>query len=110
MHVLNKKKNQTSKRVNPQCLVLSRTRELAQKVIRELSNLILTRAPRLCNFVEWRGFKVVYKSKNVPLLSRCCHLFLTQMRLLVSLYLFSRMIQNVQNCRDIILVSLNSHR
>ncbi|XP_074370613.1 AP-1 complex subunit sigma-1-like isoform X1 [Apium graveolens] len=31
------------------------------KVIRELSSLILTRAPRLCNFVEWRGFKVVYK-------------------------------------------------
>ncbi|KAJ4800046.1 AP-1 complex subunit sigma-2 [Rhynchospora pubera] len=33
------------------------------KVIRELSGLILTRAPKLCNFVEWRGFKVVYRSK-----------------------------------------------
>ncbi|GLT74535.1 hypothetical protein SLA2020_463240 [Shorea laevis] len=31
------------------------------KVIRELSGIILTRAPKLCNFVEWRGFKVVYK-------------------------------------------------
>ncbi|KAI8550859.1 hypothetical protein RHMOL_Rhmol06G0140100 [Rhododendron molle] len=31
------------------------------KVIRELSGLILTRGPKLCNFVEWRGFKVVYK-------------------------------------------------
>lgn len=32
MHVLNKKKNKTCKRVNPQCLVLSPTRELAQQV------------------------------------------------------------------------------
>ncbi|KAK2973280.1 hypothetical protein RJ640_015681 [Escallonia rubra] len=31
------------------------------KVIRELSGLILSRGPKLCNFVEWRGFKVVYK-------------------------------------------------
>ncbi|KAI3692265.1 hypothetical protein L6452_32079 [Arctium lappa] len=31
------------------------------KVIRELSGMILTRGPKLSNFVEWRGFKVVYK-------------------------------------------------
>ncbi|XP_071698505.1 AP-1 complex subunit sigma-2-like [Rutidosis leptorrhynchoides] len=31
------------------------------KVIRELSGVILTRGPKLCNFVEWKGFKVVYK-------------------------------------------------
>ncbi|KAI3707281.1 hypothetical protein L6452_25665 [Arctium lappa] len=31
------------------------------KVIRELSGMILTRGPKLCNFVEWRGFTVVYK-------------------------------------------------
>ncbi|XP_028052770.1 AP-1 complex subunit sigma-1-like isoform X1 [Camellia sinensis] len=31
------------------------------EVLRELSGLILTRGPKLCNFVEWRGFKVVYK-------------------------------------------------
>ncbi|GER49109.1 AP-1 complex subunit sigma-1 [Striga asiatica] len=31
------------------------------KVIRELSGMILTRGPKLCNFVEWRGYKVVYK-------------------------------------------------
>ncbi|PON75180.1 Adaptor protein complex, sigma subunit [Parasponia andersonii] len=31
------------------------------KVIRELSGVILTRGPKLCNFVEWRGYKVVYK-------------------------------------------------
>ncbi|KAK3003703.1 hypothetical protein RJ639_018258, partial [Escallonia herrerae] len=30
-------------------------------VLRELSGLILTRGPKLCTFVEWRGFKVVYK-------------------------------------------------
>lgn len=35
------------------------------KVVRELSGLILTRTPKLCNFVEWRGYKVVYK--------RYCH-------------------------------------
>ncbi|KAJ8772506.1 hypothetical protein K2173_027683 [Erythroxylum novogranatense] len=31
------------------------------KVIRELSAIILNRGPRLCNFVEWKGFKVVYR-------------------------------------------------
>ncbi|KAG4205544.1 hypothetical protein ERO13_A04G110600v2 [Gossypium hirsutum] len=31
------------------------------KVLRELSGVTLTRGPRLCNFVEWRGLKVVYK-------------------------------------------------
>lgn len=31
------------------------------KVIRELSGIILTRGPKLCNFVEWRGLRVVYK-------------------------------------------------
>ncbi|RVX10558.1 AP-1 complex subunit sigma-2 [Vitis vinifera] len=32
-----------------------------REVIRELSGVILTRGPKLCNFVEWRGYKVVYK-------------------------------------------------
>lgn len=32
MHVLNKRENKTPKRVNPRCLVLSPTRELAQQV------------------------------------------------------------------------------
>ncbi|KAI9082220.1 hypothetical protein K1719_035749 [Acacia pycnantha] len=31
------------------------------KVIRELSSHILPRTPKLCNFVEWSGLKVVYK-------------------------------------------------
>ncbi|XP_021900711.1 AP-1 complex subunit sigma-1-like [Carica papaya] len=31
------------------------------KVIRELSGIILSRGPKLCNFVEWRGLKVVYR-------------------------------------------------
>ncbi|XP_020091570.1 AP-1 complex subunit sigma-1 isoform X2 [Ananas comosus] len=31
------------------------------KVIRELSGVILSRGPKLCNFVEWRGYKVVYR-------------------------------------------------
>ncbi|GJU49782.1 AP-1 complex subunit sigma-1 [Tanacetum coccineum] len=33
----------------------------AVTVIRELSGMILTRGPKLCSFVEWRGFKAVYK-------------------------------------------------
>ncbi|KAL2974712.1 hypothetical protein AAZX31_14G119700, partial [Glycine max] len=31
------------------------------QVIRELIRVIISRAPKMCNFVEWRGFKVVYK-------------------------------------------------
>ncbi|CAL9147820.1 unnamed protein product, partial [Musa hybrid cultivar] len=30
-------------------------------VIQELSGLIPTRGPKLCNFVEWKGYKVVYR-------------------------------------------------
>ncbi|GAA0151594.1 vesicle coat protein [Lithospermum erythrorhizon] len=37
------------------------TQKERTKVIRELSGMILTRGPKLCNFVEWKGFKVVYK-------------------------------------------------
>lgn len=31
------------------------------KVLRELSSVVLARGAKLCNFVEWRGLKVVYK-------------------------------------------------
>ncbi|XP_050206880.1 AP-1 complex subunit sigma-1-like isoform X2 [Mercurialis annua] len=31
------------------------------KVLRELSGIVINRAPKLCNFVEWRGLKVVYR-------------------------------------------------
>ncbi|CAI0377112.1 unnamed protein product, partial [Linum tenue] len=31
------------------------------KVIRELSGIVLNRGPKLCNFVEWRGHRVVYR-------------------------------------------------
>ncbi|KAL0288221.1 UNVERIFIED_CONTAM: AP-1 complex subunit sigma-1 [Sesamum angustifolium] len=37
------------------------TQKERTKVIRELSGLILNRGPKLCNFVEWRGYKAVYK-------------------------------------------------
>ncbi|TXG60367.1 hypothetical protein EZV62_014940 [Acer yangbiense] len=37
------------------------TQKERTKVIRELSGVILARGPKLCNFVEWRGYKVVYK-------------------------------------------------
>ncbi|KAH9617716.1 hypothetical protein KSS87_013397, partial [Heliosperma pusillum] len=32
------------------------------KVLRELSGLVVSRGPKLCNFVDWRGLKVVYRS------------------------------------------------
>uniref|UniRef100_A0A0D9W0L1 AP complex subunit sigma n=1 Tax=Leersia perrieri TaxID=77586 RepID=A0A0D9W0L1_9ORYZ len=31
------------------------------KVIKEVSTLMLTRGPKMCNFVDWRGYRVVYK-------------------------------------------------
>ena len=31
------------------------------QVVRELSGMILSRGPKLCNFIEWRDLKVVYK-------------------------------------------------
>ncbi|KAJ0904052.1 putative adaptor protein complex, sigma subunit [Helianthus annuus] len=35
--------------------------DICIKVIQELSGMILTPRPKLCNIVEWRGFKVVYR-------------------------------------------------
>jgi len=31
------------------------------KIIKEISTLVLTRGPKLCNFVDWQGYRVVYK-------------------------------------------------
>ncbi|OEL16898.1 AP-1 complex subunit sigma-1, partial [Dichanthelium oligosanthes] len=31
------------------------------KVIKEISSLVLSRGPKLCNFVDWQGYRVVYK-------------------------------------------------
>ena len=32
-----------------------------QKYLKEIINVVLTRSSRLCNFLEWNDFKVVYK-------------------------------------------------
>ncbi|CAL1414911.1 unnamed protein product [Linum trigynum] len=37
------------------------TQKERSKAIRELSGVILSRGPKLCNFVDWKGHKVVYK-------------------------------------------------
>eukprot|EP00271_Cylindrocystis_brebissonii_P016778 TRINITY_DN4127_c0_g1_i1.p1 TRINITY_DN4127_c0_g1~~TRINITY_DN4127_c0_g1_i1.p1 ORF type:complete len:162 (-),score=38.54 TRINITY_DN4127_c0_g1_i1:661-1146(-) len=37
------------------------TQKERTKAIRELSGTILARGAKLCNFVEWRGYRVVYK-------------------------------------------------
>jgi AP-1 complex subunit sigma 1/2 len=31
------------------------------KIMKELQNLILNRPPRLCNFLEWKSYKLVYR-------------------------------------------------
>ncbi|KAK3145702.1 hypothetical protein QOZ80_3AG0211080 [Eleusine coracana subsp. coracana] len=31
------------------------------KVIKEVSALVLDRGPKMCNFVDWQGYRVVYK-------------------------------------------------
>lgn len=50
------------------------------KVLRELSGVILARGPKLCNFVEWREYKVVYKRW----VHRCNYAFAYEDRLLTS--------------------------
>ncbi|KAF8820784.1 putative AP-2 complex subunit sigma-1 [Cardiosporidium cionae] len=32
-----------------------------QKIPKEISQIILSRSPKLCNFVEWREYKIVYR-------------------------------------------------
>ncbi|CEM13799.1 unnamed protein product [Vitrella brassicaformis CCMP3155] len=32
-----------------------------QKTIREIAQLVLNRPPKLCNFLEWRDYKLVFK-------------------------------------------------
>jgi len=29
--------------------------------VREVSNMVLNRAPKLCNFLEWKEYKIIYK-------------------------------------------------
>ena len=31
------------------------------KIVREVSQMVLGRAPRLCNFLDWRDKKIIYK-------------------------------------------------
>jgi len=31
------------------------------RIIREITNIIISRAPKLCNFVEWKKYKLIYK-------------------------------------------------
>eukprot|EP00741_Cyanophora_paradoxa_P006495 tig00001003_g6287.t1 len=37
------------------------TQKEKQKIIREVCTLVLPRAPKLCNFIEWKEYKLVYK-------------------------------------------------
>ena len=32
-----------------------------KKVTRELTSLVLSRKPKMCNFLEWKDLKIVYK-------------------------------------------------
>ncbi|KAJ4766557.1 AP-1 complex subunit sigma-2 [Rhynchospora pubera] len=31
------------------------------KVFKELSGMVLSRGPKLCNFIDWKGYKIVYR-------------------------------------------------
>ncbi|KAJ1686083.1 hypothetical protein LUZ63_017473 [Rhynchospora breviuscula] len=31
------------------------------KVLKELSGMVLSRGPKLCNFIDWKGYKIVYR-------------------------------------------------
>ncbi|TVU44456.1 hypothetical protein EJB05_03899, partial [Eragrostis curvula] len=35
--------------------------DFLEKVIKEVSALVLDRGPKMCNFVDWQGYRVVYK-------------------------------------------------
>ncbi len=32
-----------------------------QRIMREVSAMVLNRAPKMCNFIEWKEKKIVYK-------------------------------------------------
>ncbi|KAJ4819279.1 AP-1 complex subunit sigma-1 [Rhynchospora pubera] len=31
------------------------------KILKELSGMVLSRGPKLCNFIDWKGYKIVYR-------------------------------------------------
>ena len=37
------------------------TQKERTKIIREVTNMVLQRAQKLCNFIEWQDGKIVYK-------------------------------------------------
>ena len=37
------------------------TNKEKNRYVREVTNMVLNRAPRLCNFLEWKKYKIVYK-------------------------------------------------
>merc|ERR1711936_529062 len=39
----------------------ARTDNDKKKIVRELTQLILARKPKMCNFLEWRNLQIVYK-------------------------------------------------
>ncbi|EAA17213.1 clathrin assembly protein AP19, small subunit [Plasmodium yoelii yoelii] len=42
------------------------------KIIRETSQITLNRTPKLCNFVEWKEYKLVFKSRYASLFFILC--------------------------------------
>ena len=39
----------------------ARTDQDKKKITRELTQIILARKPKMCNFLEWRNLQIVYK-------------------------------------------------
>jgi AP-1 complex subunit sigma 1/2 len=40
---------------------VNHTKKEQGRYVREVTSLVLNRPPKQCNFLEWRGHKVVYK-------------------------------------------------
>eukprot|EP01111_Echinosteliopsis_oligospora_P006895 TRINITY_DN2134_c0_g1_i1.p1 TRINITY_DN2134_c0_g1~~TRINITY_DN2134_c0_g1_i1.p1 ORF type:complete len:154 (-),score=30.16 TRINITY_DN2134_c0_g1_i1:170-631(-) len=37
------------------------TQKERARIVREVTNMVLNRAPKLCNFLEWKEYKIIYK-------------------------------------------------
>jgi hypothetical protein len=42
-------------------LTLSSSQKEKKKIIRDLTTAVLARKPKMCNFIEWKDMKIVYK-------------------------------------------------
>ena len=46
-------------------LMVSSAQKEKKKIIRDLTTAVLARKPKMCNFIEWKDMKIVYKRFGV---------------------------------------------